>query len=107
MGWKPDEFWFSTPSFFYAAFAGHMEQERDRFHQGLAAARIVAYYAIAGHLDKNNGLKLSDIVRLPGDDQEQEARFDPISAEELEAFSKKADRAYEQIIGKAWQPSHN
>ena len=107
MGWSADDFWFSTPSFFYAAFAGHIEQERDRFNQGLAAARIVAYYAVAPHLEKGKSLKLSDIVRLPGDEEERMPVFDQISPEEMAAFSAAADKAYLQLAGKEWQVSHN
>ena len=103
MGWKSDEFWFSTPSFFYSALRGHMEQERDRFHQNLAAARIVAYYAVAPHLEKGKGLKLSDIITLPGDDIQETPQFEQVTAEELAAFSALADRGYEQHTGNKWQ----
>lgn len=103
MGWKDHEFWFSTPSFFHAALRGHMEQERDRFHQNLTAARIVAYYAIAPHLEKGKNLKMSDIVRLPGDEENEAPRFAEVTPEELAAFSALADKGYEQHTGKKWQ----
>lgn len=104
MGWSADDFWFSTPSFFYAALSGHMDQERDRMHQGYAQARLVAYYAVAPHLDKNNRLQMTDIVRLPGD---PEPIFEEVSPDELAAFSALADKGYEQHTGKKWQASHN
>jgi hypothetical protein len=100
MGWKADDFWFCTPSYFYAAYNGHLEQERDRFHQQLAAARIVAYYAIAPHLDKGKSLSFSDIVKLPGD--EKEAVFPELTKEQIEEFSRKADRGFKQHTGKEW-----
>jgi hypothetical protein len=107
MGWRPDDFWFSTPSFFFAALAGHMEQERDRTHAGLNQARLIAYYAIAPHLEKGKRLSFSDIVRLPGDDEAEAARFDEVTQEELDKFNAAADRGYEQHNGVKWQPQHN
>jgi len=102
MGWKADDFWFCTPSYFYAAFYGHMEQERDRHHQQLAAARIVAYHALyAPHVDlKNRSFSYSDIVKLPGD--EKEAVFPELTKEQIEEFSRKADRGFKQHTGKEW-----
>jgi len=102
MGWKADDFWFCTPSFFYAAYAGHMEQERDSMYQGLAQARIVAYYALyAPHVDlKNKSFSFSDIVELPGD--KKEAVFPELTKEQIEEFSRKADRGFENLTGQKW-----
>jgi hypothetical protein len=106
MGWRPDDFWFSTPSFFYAAYVGHLEQERDRNHAGLNQARLVAFYALASNRDVKS-LRFSDIVRLPGDAETEAARFDEVTQEELDKFNAAADRGYEQHNGVKWQPQHN
>ena len=103
MGWGADTFWFSTPSFFYAAYYGHMEQERERVYSGYAQARLIAYYAYAPHLAQGSQLKLSDIVRLPGDDEIEAANIPEVSQEEIDSFNAAADRAYAQIHGKEWQ----
>jgi len=103
MGWTERDFFCSTPRYFFHAYNGHMKQERDRFHQNLAAARIVAYYAIAPHLEKDKSLKFSDIVRLPGDEENEAPQFAEVTPEELAAFSALADKGYEQHTGKKWQ----
>lgn len=95
MGWNADEFWFSTPSFFYAAYYGHAEQERDRMYEGYRQARLIAYYSYAPH--SGQGFKLSDIIRLPGDDENEAPRFPEISQEEIDKFNAAADRAYAKI----------
>ena len=100
MGWKADDFWFCTPSYFYAAFYGHTEQERDRANEQLRAARIVAYYTFLPHIEKGRSFSFSDIVELPGD--KKEAVFPELTKEQIEEFSRKADRGFKQHTGKEW-----
>ena len=64
MGWTQDEFLFSTPSFFFAAFEGHIEQEEQRTAITLHGSRVVAYYAIAPHLKKGKRINLREIIEL-------------------------------------------
>lgn len=110
MGWTPDEFWFSTPSFFFAALTGHMDQELDRRYIGLEQARIVAYYAFIADDPKNRhgAIKMSDIVRLPWDvDGVDVSKFPEIAQEVYDEFSAQADRIYEQFTGQKWPLIHN
>jgi hypothetical protein len=95
MGWNEMQFYLATPAFFMAAYQGHLAQEHDRQIEALRAARMVAYYAVAPHLDAKSKFSMTDIIELPGD--QKEVKFAPISMEEIEAFSKRSD----EIIG--WQ----
>lgn len=88
-------FYLTTPAFFMAAYQGHLGQEHDREIASLRAARMVAYYAVAPHLDAKSTFKMTDIIELPGD--QKEVKFAPIPLEEIEAFSKRSD----EIVG--WQ----
>lgn len=107
MGWSADDFWFSTPSFFYAAWSGFNEREYDLSIERYTQARTVAFWAAIGsYLENPKALKPTDIFRLPGE-EERTPVFDPISPEEMAAFSAAADKAYLQLAGKEWQVSHN
>lgn len=89
MGWTQDEFLFSTPSFFFAAFEGHIEQEEQRTAITLHGSRVVAYYAIAPHIRKGKRINLREIIELPNENAKP--KFAPISQQELDDFSAAAD----------------
>lgn len=74
-----------------AAYYGYLEQRKENRISNLQDARIIAYYAVAEHLDK--GTRITDLFPIPGDDMpgESSPKFDPISQEELEAFNAKSD----------------
>ena len=95
MGWKERDFWLSTPSYFFTALSGHMEQEVDRVNMGFAQARMVSYYAGFQNLIK--GTEMSDLYKLPWDDKARAAKFEPIDPEELEKFEAAAARAYAKM----------
>lgn len=95
MGWKESDFWLSTPSFFFTALSGHMDQEVDRTNMGFAQARMVAYYAGAQNL--REGTEMRDLYPLPWDDKIKKAKFEPIDPEELAKFEAAAARAYAKL----------
>lgn len=88
MGWTERQFWFSTPRFFRNAVAGYQAREEARQLDGLRAARIVAFYAVAPYSEKGALNTFSDLFLLPGEEA-------PIpqkpSQEETEAFFAQAD----------------
>lgn len=91
MGWKDEEFWFSVPSYFFAAYAGWIEQESDRANVGFAQARLIAFYTISPHLEKGSTVEMADIWPLPWD-QDKEPQFPEISPEEMAAFEAATER---------------
>ena len=95
MGWSSNDFWYSTPSFFFAAVAGYSEGEVDCVNFGFAQARMVAYWAGVQNMAK--GTEMKDIYPLPWDDKIKTAKFDPIDKEEIEKFEAAAARAYAKI----------
>lgn len=90
MGWKPDEFWNCTPSFFYQCYTGFRDAEAERANSNWAQARLIAYYAVAPHAKPH--FRITDIFMLPHERAEQEAFFaqkpDPVT---LARFNEEAD----------------
>lgn len=67
MGWSEDQFWYSTPTYFYhARRAWVAETERIQINQ-LAQTRLICWYALHGAPEKMP--HLTDIIQLPGDDK--------------------------------------
>jgi hypothetical protein len=96
MGWTEREFWLCTPSYFFAAYRGHLEQERDRQTENWAQARLVAYYTAAPHLDPKKPFRMTDILRLPGEEL-QKTVFAPVDPADIEKFNREADEIFARI----------
>ena len=98
MGWSEDQFWRSTPAFFFAAYHGHQEQENNRARNAWAQARLIAYYAAAPHLDSKKTFQMSDILVLPGEEAAVNLEFSQVSTEDMERFNREADEIYAKSI---------
>lgn len=95
MGWKESDFWISTPSYFFCAIEGWMDQERDRAETGFAQARLIAYFA--GFENLRTGTTMQDIWPLSFDNREP--KYPEVTEEELRIFNEKADRAFKMLNG--------
>jgi len=91
MGWKPDEFWHCTPSFFFQCYIGYRESENTRLELSMRLSRLIAYYAVDPH---NRPKRITDIFEMPGDFVKQWPKIDP---EALARFNAQADEALKEL----------
>lgn len=79
-----------------AAYHGYLEQRKEDRISSLQDARIIAYYAVAEHLEK--GTRITDLFPIPGDDeqsQKQNLSWDDVDADRL----ARANEAFKRVFG--------
>ena len=97
MGWKPDEFWNCTPSWFYQCYAGYSDAQNAREMSALRQTRLIAFYCVAGPRIQGR-FKMTDVFELPGDNDGP--KWESIDPERLKRFNEQADAALAELAEK-------
>lgn len=91
MGWSERDFLSATPSYFFNAYRGHIEQEKERTITQMALTRQVAYHSLLPHIEKGKSIDLKEIFLLPGEEIPEPFQVEVIDPEAIEKFNREAD----------------
>lgn len=89
------EFWEVTPRFFRARLKAHRRQQQFQ----LECARFQSFFVLKTVDSKGRIRRMGDVIRFDWDDEgRKQPQFEPMSAEDLEKFSREADIIFERMM---------